>query len=232
MKAIILAAGLGRRLRPYTKNLPKCLIEIKGKAMLERQINLLRSCGVKDILVVCGFQAKKVKLFCRRFKGVEVILNPLYAHSNSVISVWLSMSRWNGDLIFMNSDILLDKLLLERVIQDKSQISVLVKKGKKDGYRVRLDKGKVIKMAMDIPDKLTFGVYSGITKIRYNYLKIFGRILEKWLEQGRWNDWYEDVVSEMAGKGFGVKPVLINSLFWHEIDTPADLASLRRIIKK
>jgi choline kinase len=232
MKAIILAAGMGRRLKPYTQNLPKCMVKVGGKALLERQIGLLNSCGIKDILIVCGFQAKKVKLFCRRFKGVEVIFNPFYAHSNSIISVWLSMSKWNGDLIFMNSDIILESALLKKIIKDKANLSVLVKQREKGGYRVRLNRGRIIKMAMDIPDKLTFGVYSGITKISYNYLKLFGRMLEKWLEQGRWNDWYEDVVSEMAGKGFGVKPILINSFFWHEIDTPEDLVSLKKITKK
>lgn len=232
MKAIILAAGLGRRLRPYTNNLPKCLIKIKGKTILERQINLLMACGIRDILIVCGFQAEKVRLFCSKFKGVRVIFNPFYAHSNSVVSVWLSKDKWDEDLIFMNSDILLDKMLLKEMIQDKSSISILVKKGEKEGYRVRLNKEKVQKMAMNIPDKLTFGVYSGITKINRKSLDLFGSVLGKWLEQGRWNDWYEDVVSEMAGKGCGVKPILINSFFWHEIDTPEDLASLKRIIKE
>lgn len=231
MKAIILAAGTGSRLRPYTQNLPKCLIKIKGRAILERQISLLRTCGVKDILVVCGFHAGKVKLFCKQFKGVEVIFNPFYASSNSVVSVWLSMVKWNSGLFFINSDILLDSFLLKKVMRDNAQISVLVKKGEKDGYRVRLKGQNVKEMGMGISEKFTFGAYAGITKINKSVLKPFASALDDWLESGHFDDWYEGVVSEMARKGFRVKPILTDSYFWHEIDTPQDLKQTRFLLK-
>lgn len=231
MKAIILAAGMGKRLRPHTDKLPKCLIKIKGRPILERQIGILRDCGVKDILVVSGFKFKKVKDFCRSFRGVEVIRNPFYAYSNSVVSVWLSMNKWNGDLIFMNSDIILERKLLKRIVTNRADLAVLVKKGDRNGYRVRIENGRVRKMSMDIPDSLTFGVYAGITKIRAKRLGSFGAVLARWLEAGRLNDWYEDVVSEISGSGAGVKPILIDSFFWHEIDTPEELNHLRRRLK-
>ena len=62
-KAIILAAGQGTRLLPYTKDLPKCMVEICGKPLIEFQIDVLRSCGISEINLVVGYESQKLKSY-------------------------------------------------------------------------------------------------------------------------------------------------------------------------
>ena len=74
MKAIILAAGVGERLRPLTDHKPKCLVELGGVPLLNRQINTLKSKGIVDITVVAGYLAEQI----HKIPGIRVILNSKY----------------------------------------------------------------------------------------------------------------------------------------------------------
>ncbi|MFQ5903339.1 MAG: NTP transferase domain-containing protein, partial [Candidatus Binatia bacterium] len=82
MKAIILAAGNGERLRPYTEHTPKCLLDIGGRTILGLQIQSLRECGINEVVIVVGFKFEKVEEFLRtdhRFgREVRTLYNPFY----------------------------------------------------------------------------------------------------------------------------------------------------------
>ena len=67
MKAIILAAGEGRRLRPLTKNKPKCMVELFGKNLLDWKIDVLKKCGISDIIIITGYMSEKINLKQVRF---------------------------------------------------------------------------------------------------------------------------------------------------------------------
>ena len=79
IKALILAAGQGTRLRPLTDNKPKCLVELCGTSLLERQAKVLRECGIDDICVAAGYRAEQI-----RELGFRTIENPKYETTNMV----------------------------------------------------------------------------------------------------------------------------------------------------
>ena len=88
MNIIILAAGQGTRLRPYTNHLPKCLVNIDGESLLERQIEIIRSCGLNKIYVVTGYCAEKLKTF-----PIIKIFNPLFESTNMVSSLFCAEKK-------------------------------------------------------------------------------------------------------------------------------------------
>lgn len=231
MMAVILAAGVGRRLRPYTNKTPKCLLRLKGKSIIDYQIEHLRKCGFGKIAVVCGFQAAKVQRYCQSKKDIKLILNPFYASTNSVVSVWLSRSEWRGNLLIMNGDVIVEYPLLRKLMNVRADIAVLVNSKEVNGYRARLKDGFVADMRMDIPLKSTYGAYGGITRFSKRALPLFSRMLDVWIAQNHLNDWYEDAVVGMIKKGAKVFPVLTESYLWHEIDTPSDYQFARRDLR-
>ena len=101
MKAIILAAGQGTRLKKYTENLPKGMLEFQGKTIIERQLETYRSMGIDDIIVVRGFAADKID-----YQGVKYYENPNYATTNMVESLLMARSEFDDDIIVSYSDIL------------------------------------------------------------------------------------------------------------------------------
>ena len=77
MKAIILAAGEGKRLRPFTNDRPKCMVEINGVSLLDMQISIIKSCGIEEIIIIGGYKGKALIS-----KGNKLIINPRYHETN------------------------------------------------------------------------------------------------------------------------------------------------------
>src|SRR4029453_7376892 len=103
MKAIILAAGKGGRLGAIRGDNPKCLIEIDGLSLLERQIQTLRAVGVEDITIVVGFGADQVRERCG--PKVTYVENPRHAETNSMYSLWLARHALADGFIVLNADV-------------------------------------------------------------------------------------------------------------------------------
>ena len=78
MKAIILAAGKGKRLQPYTKNIPKCLLTLGEETILEHQINHLKSSEIQEINVVVGFGSDRVEQFLSNYDSLGIKINTIY----------------------------------------------------------------------------------------------------------------------------------------------------------
>lgn len=120
MRAVILAAGMGRRLGAGYRGLPKCLLEFGGKSLLRRHIEILKQFGVEEIVVGVGYEARRVEeeLAAIGVGGdVEIQYNPHY-EKGSVVTLWNlreSLCR-GGDVLLMDADMLFDHRLLDRLL--------------------------------------------------------------------------------------------------------------------
>ena len=121
MKAIILAAGQGTRLKKYTDNLPKGMLSFMGKTIIERQIEMYRKCGIEDIIVVRGFAADKIQ-----YEGVTYYTNEDYANTNMVESLMVAKSEFHDDVIVSYSDILFEEKMLRAMMKSGGDFVVAV----------------------------------------------------------------------------------------------------------
>lgn len=121
MKAIILAAGQGTRLKKYTENLPKGMLSFMGKTIIERQIEMYRKCGIEDIIVICGFAADKI-----RYGGVRYYINENYMNTNMVESLMTARAEFNDDIIVSYSDILFEEKMLKGMMNSGADFAVAV----------------------------------------------------------------------------------------------------------
>jgi choline kinase len=121
MKAIILAAGRGSRLHPYTKNTPKCLTELAGETLIGRQIKTLRECGIDEIVIVTGFMAHKLVL-----PDTKQVFNPFWATTNMVESLFCAKEFFDDDIFVSYSDIIYESRNLKALIESPHAVSVLV----------------------------------------------------------------------------------------------------------
>lgn len=132
MKAVILAAGQGTRLKRYTENLPKGMLSFLGKTLIERQVELYRACGINDIIIVCGYAKDKIS-----YKGVKYYTNEEYKDTNMVVSLLAAKEEFDDDIIISYSDILFQKSMLEEMMRRKEDFSVAVDKEWKDYWNLR-----------------------------------------------------------------------------------------------
>ena len=122
MKALILAAGLGSRLQEHTQDVPKCLVPVHGKPILEYQLEALLRNNIKEIIIVTGYKSEKIKHFLSthdQFKHLTItyVHNPEYGCSNSSYSLWLARNEVLGmPYLHLNCDIILTPSLITRII--------------------------------------------------------------------------------------------------------------------
>ena len=121
MKAIIIAAGVGKRMLPLTSALPKCMLDFAGKTLLTRHIETLKSCGIEDISLIKGYLGEKII-----YPGLKYFYNDRFEHNNILNSLLYAESQITGDVIISYSDIYYEKHVLERLIESRHDISIVV----------------------------------------------------------------------------------------------------------
>jgi len=110
MNAIILAAGMGTRLRPLTNDRPKCLVEVNGVPMVERQIQFLREKEINDITLISGYKANALDYLKGKY-GVDIVFNDRYETCNNINSLYIVRERFS-DTYVLEGDVYMDKNIL------------------------------------------------------------------------------------------------------------------------
>ncbi|MDE5825227.1 MAG: phosphocholine cytidylyltransferase family protein [Lachnospiraceae bacterium] len=132
MKIIILAAGQGTRLRPLTDDRPKCMVEVNGRSIIERQLDTIHACGIKDedITIVCGYCSDMLK---KKFEGTDIhfIVNEQYETTNMVCSLMCAKSimETENDIIVSYGDIIYNEAVFQKILDAEDDMSVIVDDG-------------------------------------------------------------------------------------------------------
>lgn len=132
MKVIILAAGQGTRLRPLTDDRPKCMVEVNGRSIIERQLDTMHVCGIReeDITIICGYRSDVLKT---RFKDTKInfIVNDQYDSTNMVCSLMCARSLMAAeeDIIISYGDIIYGEPVLQKILAAEDDMSVIVDDG-------------------------------------------------------------------------------------------------------
>lgn len=107
MNAIILAAGMGTRLRPLTNEIPKCLVPVNGVPMVERQIQFLHEVGIRDIVLVSGYKAEKLEYLQAKYH-VGIVYNEKYDTCNNIFSLYKVLDKF-GDSWVVEGDVFMQE---------------------------------------------------------------------------------------------------------------------------
>ncbi len=147
-KAIILLAGMGTRLKPVTDDIPKCLVKINGKSILENTLSRLNEFGINEVTLVVGYLANKIQeKIGDSFKRIKIkyIKSNIYDKTNNSYSLWIGIKNLDEDLLILEGDIFFESKLLKSFIDDKHKNKTLVEKwnSKLDGSFVEVDNGIV-----------------------------------------------------------------------------------------
>ena len=238
MKAIILAAGKGRRLGTEMPRIPKCLVEINGKSILERQIEILSQYVAADkIIVVTGYKHMMVEKVARKL-GVKTIWNPLIFCEN-IISLFFGITKVKGKFIVLNGDTLVNENTINELTGMKGNVLVVERwKGSenlddelfyhdydKEAMKVEFDGKKITNIGKKIGRWEAWGEYIGLAKIE-DTKKLYQAAM-KLIGDGFVNYWYESIFNAMIVNGVVFRPLVIKG-FWNEIDTKEDLENVRK----
>ena len=186
MKAIILAAGTGSRLYPYTQYIPKCLLDLGGTTILEEQINHIRDCGINEVVIVVGFGFEKVENFLRNYDGlgmrIKTLYNPFYQTTNSLVSLWIARSEMDEDIVVMNGDDVFEIDVLDKVLSMRDEKICLPIKKKysydNEDMKVIVDQQRVLKISKGIRNNVS-AESVGIRVFRDTGVELIKRAIEE-----------------------------------------------------
>ncbi len=234
IQAIILAAGKSQRLFPYSQDLPKGLIPIEGKNILEYIIDNLHSNGVNDIFIVTGFHDEKIKDLFKN--NVKYLFNPFYNVSNILASLWCAIPIMRGPLLVLYSDILFNEQIIKELIECKADIATAVTtyQGNQGAERVRIEDNYLTEISKDISHNRTTHEYAGITKFsETGVFQLIQTIEELAREEGFTQFLLTDLIERLIIKGHKIFPVHISIGEWIDIDFPKDInRATKEIIPK
>ena len=233
MKAIILAAGVGSRLRPLTDSTPKCLVPVGGRPVLERQIAALQSAGVDRVTVVAGYRAPQVMEFCRQFGNVvSVVVNSAYDRTNNMVSLRLALrGREQESALICNGDVVFDPGIVQSMVErGDNLIAVEPSRYLEESMKVSVGrKGHVTSLSKAIEPGSAFGVSIDLYRFSGPAVETICRTADRFINvEGRTNLWTEVAIDAVLDE-VAVFPLDIQGRFWVEIDNFDDLAEADRL---
>ena len=238
MRAIILAAGRGSRLHPYTRDCPKCLTELGGQTLIDRQLATLGSAGIEDIVIATGYRGEMLNLH-----GTRQIPNPLWETTNMVESLFCAEAEFGRDLIVSYSDIIYEPRVLDALLNSPEKVSVIVDRNWRAYWEHRFedplsDAESLCMIAeaciTEVGDKVTDidqieAQYIGLMRFKKGGVDALraaraglGTVSRSWMEKRPLAGAYmTDLLMEMILSGVAVHAVPVAG-GWLEIDTVAD----------
>ncbi|GAX60897.1 sugar nucleotidyltransferase [Candidatus Scalindua japonica] len=235
MKVIMLAAGVGKRMSAVTDKIPKCLIKIGEKTLLERHLETISLLGIEDIVFVVGHFKEKIKETVERSNNgfnIKYIENEQYT-KGSILSLWYARNELNDDVLIMDADVLYHEKLLRKLVKSKHNNCFLLDPNCEDtGEEMMLfiKEKKVVGISKVHSYDCDFkGEGVGFFKLAANDCHKLRTILEEFEQAGKVNVEYEDTLHELISQhpaGFES----VNDLPWIEIDFEEDIERARREI--
>jgi choline kinase len=239
MIGLVLAAGAGRRLRPYTDALPKALVPVDGETtILDIALRNLAEVGLTDIVVVVGYAAHTVQerqsaLEARYKVRLTLVHNDRAEEWNNAYSLWLARDHFAGGALLVNGDTVHPVSVEKTLLAERSAGVLLavdnVKSLADEEMKVTLGPdGRVARITKLMDPAQAFGEYIGATLIDPTSAAALAEALEiTWRRDP--NLYYEDGYQELADSGGDVRVTTIGHVDWVEVDNHADLARAREI---
>lgn len=252
MIGIILSAGMGTRLMPLTKDIPKTLLKINEVTLLERMIKNCIDAEISKFIVVVGYNKEKVIDLCPEIAEkydieIETIANEKYDVTNTSVSTYLACRFIEendlDDFVLINGDNVVDPEIISRIANSKNTGMIIdnFKELDEESFKLIIDdesfnedktiaNGKIssIGKGLDIPSST--GEFIGVSKVKSDDVAEFNRILERLIQEDPQN--YYDYAYKDLSEIKTIDFVLTNGLKWTEIDDHKDWENAQKLVKE
>ena len=234
MKALILAAGVSRRLYPKTYNTPKCLLEVGGKPIINYQLEALSELGINDITMIVGYHREMlVESVEKNFPEInfKFIVNHHYFETNTAYSVYVGKEALSDQHLLMNADVVYPKELLSKLYHSSFEnvLAVDIKSCGREEVKV-IDGGqnKISAIGKDLIEDQCLGEFIGVAKFSLEFMNEFVNALGQLIEAGGKNDYFEAGIEQLLEKQL-VNYVDVSEYPCLEIDFIEDLELARKL---
>ncbi len=234
-KAVILAAGVGDRLRPFTNQFPKALVEVGGVSILDNTLTHLATCGTEEVAIVVGHHKEAIlERYGSSYLGMSMayVVSEEYERTNNIHSLWLARDHLTQDVLLLEADVFFERAVLERLLS-QGAANLAVVSGHQSwmsGTVVSVDARGRIQATIDAQHQEKGFDYSKVFKTANIYLfrqdflsRYFLPQLQAYISSRDYDEYYESILITLGHRG---KNTLIavdcDDLKWYEIDDESD----------
>jgi choline kinase len=239
MLGMVLAAGAGRRLRPYTDTLPKALVPVDDETtILDLTLSNFSKVGLKDVAVIVGYKSEAVEerkkdLESRHNVNLELIFNDKAEEWNNAYSLWCARDLFTQGFLLANGDTVHPVSVQETLLENRGPAILLavdtVKKLAEEEMKLTIDcAGNLARITKQMDPATAFGEYIGLTLVEPEAAKNLTSALEKTWKLDP-DLYYEDGYQEYVDSGGVISLQPIGEVSWVEVDNHDDLAKARSI---
>ncbi len=228
MKAIIFAAGVGRRLQAVTQGKPKCLVDIGGRTLLSRHVESLTQFGVAPIVLVVGYAQEAIRdAVALEFPAYDIrwVVNEQFVRG-SITSLWAARHEMDDDVVLMDADVLYTPEILARLVRSSESSALLMDETvhqDSEECMIAAQGRRVLSLSKTLPpryDEAGEGV--GFLKVQRRDIPPLLRSVQSFIEADKLDMEYEDALTTFF-KDVSVGYERIGGLPWIEIDFPEDV---------
>ena len=235
MKAIIMAAGIGSRLKKQLGNQPKCCTQVGDELLVERMLRLLAEKGIKDVALVLGYQSEVVIGRLRGKTSARFYINPFFNVTNSIASLWFAREELDGqdDVVILNGDLFFEPSLLDSVIASTDNVVMFAdpRRAQEADYKFGYDHGLLRRYGKNLRPEESTGEYIGVAKLRRPFIGTFRAGLEVLIAAQQHTLWWEDVLYNLCATLRPVHIVEICDSFWAEVDYIEDYERIQAFLR-
>ncbi len=226
MKAIILAAGTSSRLYPITLDTPKCLLEVAGRSIIDRQLEALEEFGIEDIVLVVGYKAEVIRE--RLADRVRYCYFDNFEKTNNLHTLLSAKDELNQEVLCLLADVIFEKKLLEKLIRSEFSFTLVVDSTIRPGtMRVKIKNGSITKIGNHVDVENGDGNFIGIAKFSAEAARLLANEMEELVKHGNESEYYTIALESLATRGHKIGFINTDDAWWTEIDTKEDLDDAR-----
>ena len=238
--ALILAAGLGSRLGPNTKECPKCLVPVAGTPILERMIDTLGEHGVNSFIIAVGYLSGQIRRFVEeKYPGLDIrfVENPDYASTGSVSSLDLALDAMvpRRNVLLLEGDVVIEPALILRTLQaanvSREAATLLAPYEPSLSGTFALVQGDIVSAWLHETDRASdFPLQSSFKTVNVTFVRkgaplvALRNTVKLTIAKRGGRAPLEYAMQDLVAKGMEIAATDINALRWFEVDTPEDLA--------
>ncbi|MBQ8317993.1 MAG: phosphocholine cytidylyltransferase family protein [Lachnospiraceae bacterium] len=218
MKAFLLAAGRGTRISKSIKNVPKCTLDVGGKPLVRRTVEMLLANNI-EVTIIVGYKQELVR---KALEGMPVnfVYNPFFDITNSIGSLWLANQYFEKeDTIVANADVFWSQEILDKILDNKAENLMLADYDRvEDGdYFFNVVDGKITQYGKELTRENRNCEYVGIAYLDKDFIQQFTSRLDELVSGQQHGIWWENVLYSFIGER-DINVLDISGMFWSEID--------------
>lgn len=225
MQGIIMAAGKGSRLGGVTQDQPKAFLEIRGIKLIEYNIALLHAYGVKDIIIVTGYQNEWFDELARRIPGIRCVYNPFFEMVNVLGSFYMGQEYLSEDTVYMHADTLCSPDIFKEMLEADGDMVLPVdfRPCDEEAMKVLTKDGNITEISKEISCDVGEGEFIGIVRLGKRILPNLKEAVKKLMKEKQFASYFEGAIQELIGLAqYQIKALPTRGRFWGEIDFEED----------